>query len=70
MILVVVFSWLLIAASWPAFHFVSNEFGRLFGLQLGRTWISFTAFTGLTWIAAGVAAVMLAVRQRRERRLV
>ena len=34
-----------------------------------NTWISFAAFTALGWLAGGVAAVMLAVRHRGERRL-
>lgn len=76
MIFVVAFGWLLTLASWPLFRFtllfVSGEFGRLLGrpipLTPGPAWISFTAFTALTWIAGGVAAAMLAVRQR-ERRL-
>jgi hypothetical protein len=35
----------------------------------GQTWISFAAFTVLGWLAGGVAAVMLAIRKRGERRL-
>jgi hypothetical protein len=79
MISVLSFAWLLTIASWLAFHFVSARFGSLlgpqfsqtqFGLtQFGQTWISFAAFTALGWIAGGVAAVMLAIRQRGERRL-
>jgi len=37
--------------------------------QFSNTWISFAAFTALGWLAGGVAAVMLAIRQRGERRL-
>lgn len=66
LIFVVAFAWLLTAASWLVFHFVSGEFGTL----LARTWISFASYTALAWLTGGVAAVMLAVRQRRERRLV
>jgi len=68
MIFVLSFAWLLTIASWPAFHFVS---GRFWSLPLfSDTWISFAAFTALGWLAGGVATVMLAVRQRGERRLV
>jgi hypothetical protein len=61
-------------ASWPVFHFVSGRFGSLLEpqfspTQFGQTWISFAAFTALGWLAGGVAAVMLAIRQRGERRL-
>ena len=69
MILVLSFAWLLTIASWPAFHFVSGRFRSLLGPQLSHTWISFAAFTALGWFAGGVAAVMLAIRQRGEKRL-
>jgi hypothetical protein len=69
MIFVVALAWLLTIASGTVFHFVSGYFGSLLGPQFGHTWISFAAFTALGWIAGGVAAVMLAVRQRGERRL-
>ena len=68
MIVVVAFAWLLTMASWPVFHFVSGRFGSL--PLFSDTWISFAAFTALGWLAGGVATVMLAVRQRGERRLV
>lgn len=75
MIFVVAFAWLLTIASWPVFRFVSGRFGSLMepGFSptlLSQTWISFAAFTALGWLAGGVAAVMLAIRQRGERRLV
>jgi hypothetical protein len=74
MLVVVAFSWLLTIASWPVFRVVSGRFGSLLEPQFshtlfGQTWIGFVAFTALGWIAGGVAAVMLAIRQRGERRL-
>ena len=71
-IVVVAFAWLLTIASWAVFHFVSGRFESLLEPQFSRqhTWISFAAFTALEWLAGGVAAVMLAIRQRGERRLV
>jgi len=80
MIVVVAFAWLLTIASWPVFHFVAGGFASLLEpqfsptqfscMQFSCTWTSFAAFTALGWLAGGVAAVMLAVRQRGERRLV
>lgn len=70
MIFVVTLSWLLTIASWAVFHFESERFGRLLGTEFSHTWISFGAFTALEWLAGSVAAVMLALRQRGERRLV
>jgi len=74
MIVVVAFAWLLTLASWPVYHVVSGRFGSLLEpqfihTQFGQTWIGFAAFTALGWLAGGVAAVMLAVRQRGERGL-
>ena len=69
MIFIVTLAWLLTIASWPVFDLVSPYFGSLLGLQFAHTWIGFTAFTTLGWLAGGVAAVMLASRQRGERRL-
>src|SRR5271156_5447370 len=77
LIVVVAFSWLLTIASWPVFRFVSEHFGSLLAPQyvtqyepkFSNTWISFAAFTALGWLAGAVAAVMLAIRQRGERRL-
>ena len=68
-IAVVAFAWLLTIASWPVFHFVSGRFGSLLEPQVSHTWVSFAAFTALGWLAGGVAAVMLAVHRRGERRL-
>jgi hypothetical protein len=68
-IFVVAFAWLLTIASWQAFHFVSGRFGSLLEPQFSHTWIGFAAFTALGWLAAGVAAVMLAVGQHGKRRL-
>jgi hypothetical protein len=68
MIIVVAFAWLLTIASWPVFQVVSGRFGSF--PQFSHPWISFAAFTALEWLAGAVAAVMLAIRQRGERRLV
>ena len=65
-IFVVAFAWLLTIANWPVFHFVSAHFGSVLGPQFTLTWISFTA---LGWLVGGMAAVMLAIRVRGERRL-
>lgn len=69
LILVVAFAWVLTVASWPVFHLASGHIASLLGPQFVRTWISFTAFNALGWIAGGVAVVMLALRPLSERRL-
>ena len=72
MIVVVAFAWLLTIASWPVFHLLSGRFANLIEPQFSHTqfsniWISLAAFTAIGWLAGGVAAMMLAVRQRGER---
>ena len=69
MIAVVAFAWLLTIANLLVFHFVSERFGSLLEPRFSHTWIGFAAFTALGWLSGGVAAVMLAIRQRGERRL-
>lgn len=69
MIFIVAFAWILTVASWPFFHVLSRGFLSLFDPHLGQSWIAFAAFTSLVWLAGGSAAVLLALRQRRERRL-
>ena len=68
-IFVVVFAWVLTVASWPLAHAVMGGLTSLLSPQLNRTWIDFAGFTALAWAAGGTAAVLLALRQRRERRL-
>ena len=69
MIFVVAFSWLLTLASWQVFQVVSARFLSALDPQFSHSWISFAAFIALGWIAGGVAAGMLAFRQRGERSL-
>jgi predicted anti-sigma-YlaC factor YlaD len=69
MIFVVAFAWLLTVVSWLSFRLVSGSLLSFFVPQLNRTWTNFAEFTALVWIAGGAAAVALALRQRRERRL-
>lgn len=69
MAFVVVFAWLLTAMSWIGFRLVSGSVLSFVVPQLNHPWTSFAEFTALVWIAGGTAAVALALRQRRERRL-
>jgi anti-sigma factor RsiW len=69
MIFVVTFAWLLTIASWPLVHLVGGGLLSLLDPRLNSTWISFAGFTTTAWLAGGTAAVALALRQRRERRM-
>jgi hypothetical protein len=70
MIFVVAFAWLLTCANWLVLHIVIQHFGSSLGPEFGRMSISFAAFTALGWLAGAMAAVMLAIPLRGERRLV
>jgi anti-sigma factor RsiW len=68
MALVVIFAWLLTILSWPLVRLVSGSVLGLLDPHLNRSWISFTGFTALVWLAGGTAAVLLSRHERRERR--
>jgi len=69
MIFVVAFAWLLTIVSWPLVRVASSGLQSLLVPQFNRAWINFAGFTALVWLAGGSAAVLLALRQRRERRM-
>jgi anti-sigma factor RsiW len=69
MISLVVFAWALTLTSWPLVRLVSGGFLSLLDPRLNQSWLGFAGFTSLVWLTGGVAAVLLSVHQRRERRL-
>lgn len=69
MVFVVTFAWILTIVSWPVVRLLSGEVLGLLDARLNQTWISFAGVTTLVWLAGGAAAVLLSLRQRRERRL-
>ena len=69
MISLVLFAWGLTLTSWPIVRLVSGGFLGLFDSRLNQSWLGFAAFTSLVWLTGGVAAILLARHQRRERSL-
>lgn len=69
MIFVVTFAWVLTIVSWPLMRFVTGGLLNLLHTDLNRTWITFAGSMTLVWLTGGTAAVLLSLRQRRERRL-
>ena len=65
---VILFAWTLTLASWPVVRLLSGNLLGWFDPAFGRAWVGFAGFTALAWLGGGVAAAMLAVHQRRERR--
>lgn len=65
---VLVFSWVLVAISWPLAQFLGHGWMALLGSGFKEGWENFAVFTGLCWLAGAAAAVLLAARRQRERR--
>ena len=69
MISLVFFAWALTLTSWPIVRLVSGGFLSLFDSRLNQSWLGFAGFTSLVWLTGGIAAILLARYQRRERSL-
>lgn len=69
MIFVVTFAWVLTIVSWPLVRLATSGMEGLLDVHLNQSWISFACVTALVWLTGGTAAVLLALNQRRERRL-
>jgi anti-sigma factor RsiW len=67
--LVLVFSWMFVAISWPLAQLLAHGWQSLVGFSFEHGWENFAVFTAFCWLAGGAAAVLLAVRRSRERRL-
>lgn len=67
--LVIVFSWVFVALSWPVAQLLGHGWMSLFGLGFAQGWKNFAVFTAFCWIAGAAAAILLAMRRDRERRL-
>lgn len=69
MALILVFSWLFVAISWPLAQLLAHGWQSLLGFGFERGWENFAVFTAICWLAGAAAAVLLALRRNRERRL-
>lgn len=66
---VLVFSWIFVAVSWPLAQFLGHGWMSLVGSGFKESWENFAVFTGLSWLAGAAAAILLAARKQRERRM-
>jgi hypothetical protein len=62
------FAWTLVLGSWPILRLLSNEAGSFLNIQFLHTWYGLFGVTVAGWVAAGTAALVVALRQREERR--
>jgi anti-sigma factor RsiW len=69
MISLVVFAWALTLTSWPLVRLMSGGFLSLLDPRLNQSWLGFAGFTSVVWLTGGIAAILLSLHQRRERRL-
>ncbi|MHB8524877.1 MAG: anti-sigma factor family protein [Candidatus Acidiferrales bacterium] len=67
--LVIVFSWVFVALSWPLAQLLGHGWLSLLGLGFEQGWKNFAVFTAFCWMAGAAAAILLAMRRDRERRL-
>jgi anti-sigma factor RsiW len=67
---VVMFGWLLVVASWLVARFLSGSYLGWLSPGFARPWLGFSVYSGLIWLTGGIAAVMLGLRRRRERRTI
>ena len=67
--LIIVFSWVFVALSWPLAQLLGHGWLSLLGLGFEQGWKNFAVFTALCWIAGAAAAILLAMRRDRERRI-
>ncbi len=63
------FSWTVTLAAWPVVKFISGDVFEWMGFAQSKMWLWLAGYTVAGWLAAGVAAVVLGVRQRALRRL-
>ncbi len=67
--LVIIFSWIFVALSWPLAQLLGHGWLSLLGLGFEQGWKNFAVFTAFCWIAGAAAAILLAMRRDRERRI-
>ena len=67
LLLLIGFAWTLIVVSWPIVRLLSGGIQTWLTTRLPQSWYAFAGFTGLGWLAAGAAAIILAWHNRRER---
>lgn len=67
--LMTVFSWVFVALSWPLAQLLGHGWLSLLGLGFVQGWKNFAVFTASCWIAGAAAAILLAMRRDRERRI-
>jgi anti-sigma factor RsiW len=70
MIFVIALAWTLTLMSWPLVRLVNGGLLGFLDPRLHQAWIVFAIFTTLAWVVGGAAAVLLSLRQRRERSLI
>ncbi|HKV04004.1 MAG TPA: zf-HC2 domain-containing protein [Candidatus Acidoferrales bacterium] len=69
MVFLIVFAWVVTLASWPVFRLVSGGLLYMFNSNWNQAWLRFASFATFAWLVGGVAAVVLSIHQRRERRM-
>lgn len=64
----ILFGWTSTVAAWPVIKLVMNGAASWLDLRFVHTWYGLVGFTAISWISAGIAAAVLGLRHRQERR--
>ncbi len=65
----ILFVWTVTLAGWPVFRLLALGVAGWLDPALDRTWLALVTYTVVTWLTAGVAAALIALRHRREGRM-
>jgi len=65
----ILFGWTTTVAAWPVVRLVMDGAASWLDFHFVHQWYGLVGFTAFSWLSAGVAAAVLGLRHRQERRL-
>jgi hypothetical protein len=65
----ILFAWTTTVAAWPVVRLVMDGAASWLDFHFVHQWYGLVGFTAFSWLSAGVAAAVLGLRHRQERRL-
>ena len=65
----ILFGWTTTVAAWPVIRMVMDGAASWLDFHFVHQWYALVGFTAFSWLSAGVAAAVLGLRHRQERRL-
>jgi len=65
--LVILFAWTVTLAGWPVVRLISQGVSSWLDPSFNSVWVALAGYTALAWVTGGVAAIVIAVRERQRR---